>query len=81
MIRNEIQNLHCSVFSHKCKYVHNHAIMLNTSDTVKKMSAFICCKPAFVCCATTLFVKFLDINWFPETSFYDQDVKHVTGDF
>lgn len=55
--------------------------MLNTSDTVKKMSAFICCKPAFVCCATTLFVKFLDINWFPETSFYDQDVKHVTGDF
>lgn len=52
MIRNEIQNLHvhCSVFSHKCKYLHNHAIMLNTSDTVKKkMSAFICCKPAFVC--------------------------------
>lgn len=31
--------------------------------------------------ATTLFVKFVDINWFPETNFYDQDVKRVTRDF
>lgn len=54
--------------------------MLNTSDTVKKkMSALNAVNQLLF--ATTLFVKFVDINWFPETNFYDQDVKHVTRGF